>query len=185
MFNWDIDRFQDAWLFATRKHQEQSYGSYVEGQRVSYLNHLAAVATEVQWALQRQSAGLDADLALACALLHDCLEDTPTRLEELRDAFGERLARAVLALTKNTALPDKRAQMEDSLRRILEFGPEAALVKMADRVCNLYAPAHYWDRAKILAYQDEARLIHAQLAHAHGPMAERLASKIGLYSRFL
>jgi (p)ppGpp synthase/HD superfamily hydrolase len=132
----------------------------------------------------RREPGLDEGLAVRCALLHDCLEDTPTRLEDLEARFGAATAQGVLALTKDATLP-KAEQMPDSLRRIRLQPREVWMVKLADRICNLQPPPKHWSKAKAAKYREEAREILAQLGEASPYLAARLADKIDNYAAFV
>ena len=95
------------------------------------------------------------------------------------------MADGVQALSKNTSLPTKAEQMRDSLDRIRQQPAEIWMVKMADRITNLYHPPHYWNNEKILAYRDEAQLIHDELLTADFGLAQRLQAKINAYPQFL
>jgi (p)ppGpp synthase/HD superfamily hydrolase len=165
--------------FAARAHRGQIEAS----DNLPYLLHLTWVAMEVLGALRREP-GLDEGLAVRCALLHDCLEDTPTRLEDLEARFGAATAQGVLALTKDATLP-KAEQMPDSLRRIRLQPREVWMVKLADRICNLQPPPKHWSKAKAAKYREEAREILAQLGEASPYLAARLADKIDNYAAFV
>ena len=181
---WNPDLLEQAWAFAARRHKGQTYGGQVEGERVEYMTHIGSVVTELGWALQ-DDATADGSLALQCAALHDTIEDTGTTYAELAAAFGGSVADGVQALSKDPAIAGKRAQLEDSLRRILLQPREVWMVKLADRIANLYAPPFYWDNEKILGYQDEAGLILRTLGAASEVLAERLAQKVAAYPSFL
>ncbi|SMC21396.1 HD domain-containing protein [Andreprevotia lacus DSM 23236] len=180
--HWSIDRYAQAWHFATLHHMGQTYGGTRPDERIPYINHIASVAAEVLWGCG-QDSGLDVDLALQCALLHDVVEDTPATVEELAQTFGPAVAAGVLALTKNEQLPTKQEQMADSLQRILQQPREIALVKLADRITNLYHPPYYWSDEKIAQYRIEASLILDALGHASTPLAARLTDKIAAYGQ--
>ncbi|MEM7574893.1 MAG: HD domain-containing protein [Bacteroidota bacterium] len=176
----NIDLIQRAWELASYYHKDQVYAGPEEGQQIPYLTHLGAVAFEVQQAVSHRPE-LDAQLALLCAILHDTLEDTAFMPTELEALFGPPVLAGVQALTKNEALPDKRTQMLDSLDRILKEVPEVAMVKMADRICNLAPPPFYWNESKAVAYREEAALILDRLGAADAYLASRLAAKIQAY----
>jgi (p)ppGpp synthase/HD superfamily hydrolase len=125
----------------------------------------------------------DGNLALQCALLHDTIEDTATTYEQVRDAFGAKVADGVLALTKDGAL-EKSLQMADSLRRIREQPHEVWMVKLSDRITNLQKPPHFWKPEKIARYRQEARQIYDALREASPFLAARLAQKIERYQKF-
>ncbi len=183
MSQWTPDIYEKAWIFASRQHSGQSYGGRVVGERVEYINHIGSVAMEIIWASQ-SNAIADSALAVQCALLHDTLEDTSASYEMIKAEFGPGVADGVQALSKNTTL-DKTEQMRDSLARIRQQPAEIAMVKMADRITNLYHPPHYWNNEKILSYRDEALVIYAELHHANTCLAQRLMQKIEVYPQFL
>ncbi|MEZ4311729.1 MAG: HD domain-containing protein [Polyangiaceae bacterium] len=120
------------------------------------------------------------DLAIACALLHDTIEDTAVTREQVAAAFGEPVAAGVSALSKDPSLP-KREAMKDSLQRIQAQPPEVWLVKLADRTVNLAPPPHYWSPEKIAAYREEAILIADTLAPASPVQTARLRRRIEQY----
>ena len=183
MSHWSPDIYEKAWSFSSRLHSGQTYGGRVEGERIEYINHIASVAMEIIWALQ-DNALADSALAVQCALLHDTIEDTNASYDLLQAEFGQAVAEGVQALSKNLAL-DKADQMRDSLDRIKQQPVEIWMVKMADRITNLYHPPHYWGNEKILSYRDEAQTIHDALHTANGKLAQRLAAKIAAYPQFL
>ncbi len=172
---WNPDQYQRALAFAAAAHGEQK----LPDSTLPYVVHLAEVAMEVMTAAAHDPS-VDADLAVACALLHDTVEDAGVSPEELGRRFGEPVARGVLALTKSAALP-KAERMADSLRRILEEPREVAMVKLANRIANLQPPPRSWSGEKIAAYREEARRILQALGPAHPGLAERLRAKIATY----
>lgn len=174
------DRYVAALRFAAERHARQT----VPGTDLPYLVHLASVAAEVIAALP--GAGLDGDLAISCALLHDVLEDTAegeARValgEDVGQRFGTAVAAGIWALTKDDALP-KPAQMPDSLRRIQAQPREVWCVKLADRITNLAPPPASWTAQKRAAYRDEARTIAEALGAASPALHQRITQKIAGY----
>lgn len=181
---WDPDIYHKAWLFATLAHDGQFYGGHEEGLKIPYINHVGSVAMEVSLALSYADHEYDADLAIQCALLHDVIEDTPYTYQELQDLFGSSVASGVAALSKIELWISKSDQMLDSLQRIQQQPVEVAVVKLADRICNLSTPPFYWSAEKILAYATEAKVIYQHLKSAHPQLAQRLFEKIQVYPRF-
>lgn len=178
---WSPEIWHAAWEFASLAH----HGQRLPGSELPYAGHVAAVAMEVARAVAiRQNSERPVeqpDLAIACALLHDTVEDTPTSLATITEMFGQQVARGVAALSKDPSVGDKPAQMLDSLARIRACPAEVWMVKLADRIHNLRAPPHYWTPAKIEAYRNEARQIHAALADACPVLADRLLARIETY----
>lgn len=182
--NWSQDVFVKAWDFATLAHHGQTYGGPIEGQQFDYINHIGSVAIELIWALNN-TPGVDGNLAIQCALLHDTIEDTHVTYEEVLSVFGEDVAKGVLALTKNASLPTKHEQMLDSLQRIKKQPVEVWMVKLADRITNLSAPPFYWTKEKKINYREEALFIHAELHLANSFLSERLISRIDSYQNYI
>jgi (p)ppGpp synthase/HD superfamily hydrolase len=168
------DLFVRALELAARAHGDQK-----TPHGFPYLVHVCSVTMEVMACL-RVEPGHDEDLAIACALLHDVLEDTPTPVSAVVARFGQRVADGVKALTKSPALPKAEA-MRDSLERIQQQPPEIALVKLADRITNLAPPPPYWTADKIASYRAEAELIHTTLGSASPTLSQRLRERIAAY----
>lgn len=180
---WSMESLKLAWELATRAHDGQKYGGGAKGEMVEYLNHIGTVVFEIMNALNHEP-GHNADLAVQCAVLHDVIEDSPVTYDDVLAQFGKATADGVSALTKDESLPDKSAQMKDSLRRIKEQPKEVWMTKMADRITNLYMPPHYWSTEKRKNYQAEGQLIHDEL-HAASPfLAARLQEKIDDYAQY-
>ena len=71
--------------------------------------------------------------------------------------------------------------MIDSLNRIKVQPKEIWAVKMADRICNLYAPPYYSDKSKKEKYLEEAKTIYESLKEGNDYLAKRLLGKIETY----
>ena len=153
-----------------------------------YLHHVTSVAMEVMAMITVEHPSFDdANIALQCALLHDVLEDTKTSEQELRTHYRieEKVIEGVKALTKDKTLPDKKAQMHDSLKRLFQQPPCVQWVKLADRITNLGIPPYFWNKAKIVQYQDEAKEILHVLQNASSYLATRLQSCIDVYDAYI
>lgn len=172
---WSLDLYHRAARFAARAH----LGQKVPGGELPYLLHVTQVAAEVMGALSVEPADRP-DLAVACALLHDVVEDTAVTADEVAAAFGPDVAAGVAALSKDATLPKDQA-MADSLRRIRLQPREVWLVKLADRIVNLEPPPHYWKPDKIAAYRREAGTIADALGDASVYLVTRLRGRIDRY----
>lgn len=118
--------------FAARKHQGQTRAD----QLTPYFSHVARVAL-----ILTHVFGVQDEEILATALLHDTLEDTATDYDELAALFGERVADAVVMLTKNVMLPKKERE-EDYVRRLRRASEDVMIAKMADLYDNLSDRVH-------------------------------------------
>ena len=75
-------------------------------------------------------------MVLQAAVLHDTIEDTETTFDELSELFGVQVAQVVAELTDDKALPKERRK-EHQVEHAAHKSREAALVKLADKTCNL------------------------------------------------
>lgn len=177
--SWNPDLYQKALNFAAKAHQKQ----HIPGGEIPYVTHVCNVCMEAVHATL-QSPKEDIDLVMQCALLHDTIEDTEVKYEDVARVFGQQVADGVLALTKDFELP-KEEQMADSLKRILEQPAAVRIVKMADRINNLSDPPHYWTKEKRQKYQIEASLILEKLGGVNAMIENRLFLKIQRYSDYI
>ena len=121
--------FAKAIAFACEQHRGQKRAE-ADGE-VDYVVHPLRVAEHL-----RRLAGVDDVEILCAAVLHDTIEDSGTRYDELAAAFGDRVARIVAELTSDSRLP-KAERHEEMIRRAATMSPEAKLVKLSDRYDNL------------------------------------------------
>lgn len=182
--DWSIDKLQEAWKLASSLHDGQKYGGVNKGEKVEYINHIGSVVFEVLNAIN-YTDDFNADLAIHCALLHDTIEDTDFNYTKAEELFGKEVADGVLALTKNEANLPKEERMLDSLNRIKLQPKEVWAVKMADRICNLYAPPFYWNDDKKKGYIFEARVVLEYLQEGNEYLAQRLKEKIEAYHKYI
>ena len=96
----DPDLYVKALSFAGRAH-----GAQLTPIKLPYVVHVTSVCMELIRALEAEPSR-DADLAVACALLHDVLEDTQTPRAELEAAFGAKVAAGVDARSKRKDVAD-------------------------------------------------------------------------------
>ncbi len=181
---WEIDNTKEVWKLVTQMHSGQDYGGNQPNEKIDYINYIGSVVFALVSAL-RYHNDIDEDLAVKCAMLHDAIEDTDFTYEDAKERFGQRVADGVLALTKNESLGDKKTQMLDSLERIKKQPKAVWMVKIADRITNLYAPPHYWNDMKKAKYREEAMLIHQELKDGSEYLANRLWEKIENYKKFI
>jgi (p)ppGpp synthase/HD superfamily hydrolase len=140
-------KLSKALLFAAKKHTDQRR----KGERAEpYVNHLI----EVVDLLAQHTDGKNADLLCAGAL-HDTIEDTGTKYEELKREFGENVADIVRECTDDKSLPKaerKRLQAANAPHK----SDNAKMVKMADKTSNLRSilesPPPDWTLERKLEY---------------------------------
>jgi guanosine-3',5'-bis(diphosphate) 3'-pyrophosphohydrolase len=122
-----------ALRFAADKHRHQRR----KGEDGSpYLHHCIEVADT----LAAQGGVTDPEV-LAAAILHDTLEDTDATPDELTRCFGDRVRRIVEEVSDDRALTrDRRRELQ--VEKAPSLSPEAKLIKLADKICNVGDVAH-------------------------------------------
>lgn len=116
----------EAMLFALERHDDQKYG------RKPYHVHLLDVINVLRRFIDWDD--LDQELVDA-AWLHDVVEDTETRLEEIKARFGDRVAELVHAVT-NEEGPTRKERTAKTYPKIRATS-NALVIKLADRIANL------------------------------------------------
>lgn len=150
----DLSRLLDAALFAAERHKDQRRKDKAAS---PYINHPLTLAK-----LLSVNGGVSDVEVLMAALLHDTIADTDTTEQELRGRFGERVTGIVLEVTDDKSLP-KQARKDLQVERAPHKSVEAALVKIADKTCNLRdiasAPPADWPLERRRAYFDWAKSV--------------------------
>ncbi|HEY5719512.1 MAG TPA: HD domain-containing protein [Gammaproteobacteria bacterium] len=123
------DLVQRAAHFGTHAHQRIDQRRKYTHQ--PYQVHLKAVAELV-------ATVTDDPVVRAAAWLHDVVEDTPATLDDLREAFGEAVARLVAELTDVSRPGDGNRAERKALDRdhLAQASPAAKTVKLADLIDN-------------------------------------------------
>ena len=171
----DVNDVLKAWHISNFAHRNQ----VILNSEIPYSYHLGGVMLEVL----KADYSVDKTWMLQCAILHDVLEDTDMTFQHLVGNFGTRVAEGVLALTKDKNLPTKKEQLLDNLLRIKKQAYEIWVVKMCDRIFNLYqTPPISWSAKKIKSYREDSVLIWEELKEAHPPTAIRLLNAVENYT---
>ena len=151
----------EAVAFAADKHRNQRRK---DAEASPYINHPIALAS----LLKREGVG---DLAVLCAaLLHDTIEDTNTTADELRVLFGEVITSVVLEVTDDKTL-ERAERKRLQVQHAHALSDRAKLVKLADKVCNVYdmvaAPPASWTLHRKREYLHWAKEVVDGLRGAH------------------
>ena len=156
----EMKKTGEAFVFAANSHGKQMRYS-----GDPYMLHPVTVA------LILSAMEIDCD-AIIAALLHDVLEDTPVKADDVAARFGESVLTLVDGVTKLGKLPFKSAEdyQSENLRKmfvVMAKDIRVVLIKFADRLHNMRTiSAHR--REKQLAIAKETLEIYAPLAHRLG-----------------
>ena len=130
-----------------------------------YIYHPIAVARIVA-----EEIGLGAT-AIACALLHDVVEDTDITLKDIEGMFGKKVASIIDGLTKISGVFDASSSLQaENFRKMLLTLAEdvrVILIKLADRLHNMRT-LESMERTKQLKIASETLYLYAPLAHRLG-----------------
>jgi (p)ppGpp synthase/HD superfamily hydrolase len=108
----------------------------------------------------------DLNLVIA-ALLHDTVEDVGVTAEELRERFGDDVARLVLEVTDDKSLrKEERKQLQ--IEHASHLSARAGTIKLADKISNLrsmiVSPPADWGYERIREYFAWAKRVVGGLA---------------------
>lgn len=109
--------------------------------------------------------------AIACALLHDVVEDTHYTLDDIERIFGKKIANIIDGLTKIENVFDVNSSLQaENFRKILLTLIEdlrVILIKLADRLHNMRT-LDSMSEAKQMKIAGETIYLYAPLAHRLG-----------------
>ncbi len=171
---------EQAKKFALESHSNHFYP---DGR--PYFSHLESVCNLTKQATLYNSS-LDQGTLLSVSYLHDCIEDTQVNYEDIVAMFGNEIGSAVASLTKDKNL-SKEEQIQDSLNRILLTSKEAQIVKLADRIANLYQTLLLNDNKWTFQYKEyyrkESLFINKVLGKSSHYLSKKLITLIRIYNR--
>jgi (p)ppGpp synthase/HD superfamily hydrolase len=189
-FVFDIDKFDIRWHNKCMEEQlierakqyahEKHNGQFRDYPHVPYINHCENVYSMVR-RFGKSYPHFDVDFACTVAILHDIIEDTNTSYEQVSELFGQKIADAVLALTKNKTLPTPFARTADSIERIKTQPREVAIVKMFDRIDNISEVNPTWSEKKSVDYANESQYIAYELEYASEKLSRKLEDAVNDY----
>jgi (p)ppGpp synthase/HD superfamily hydrolase len=121
------------------------------------------------------------DEVVIAGMLHDVLEDTTVTAEELRSRFGPQVAELVEALTEDGAIDDVRARKAALRRQILDAGPSAATIALADKAAKLSEPDLDLTARRLEHYR--GTLDGVERRYGHSNLSELLRERLAPYDR--
>ena len=161
----DIEMVEKAFYFAVEAHKDQRRRT---GE--PYIYHPIAVAY-----IAAHDIGLGRT-SIICALLHDVVEDTHYTLDDIKEMFGEKVAKVVDGLTKFELMDNVESMQAENFKKIitsLSYDVRVVLIKLSDRLHNMRTldsmPKH-----KQLKIASETSYLYAPLAYRLGLHAIRI-----------
>jgi guanosine-3',5'-bis(diphosphate) 3'-pyrophosphohydrolase len=157
-----------AVAFSAHRHRDQRRKG---ADAAPYVNHPIDVAN-----LLANVGGVTDVTTLVAAVLHDTVEDTGTRPEEIEAEFGAAVRDLVLEVTDDKSLPKaerKRLQVEHAPHR----SAAARTIKLGDKTCNVADiardPPADWSPVRRAEYLDWAERVVAGCRGANAALERR------------
>ena len=127
---YDLDLIRSAFELCVKCHK----GQFRKSKEEFYIHPLSVAKIIVQ-------LGMDSE-SIAAALLHDVVEDTEIKTEEIKSLFGDDVALIVDGVTKIGRIQyiSREEQQAESLRKMLiAMGKDirVIIIKLADRLHNM------------------------------------------------
>ncbi|MCX7857720.1 MAG: bifunctional (p)ppGpp synthetase/guanosine-3',5'-bis(diphosphate) 3'-pyrophosphohydrolase [Deltaproteobacteria bacterium] len=156
----DTDLLKKAYIFSAQAHRGKTR---LSGE--PYLIH----PLEVAYILAKMNLDIPSVIA---GLLHDTLEDTDTKKEDLERHFGSEIASLVDGVTKISKIsvkPNEDTRAETLRKMILAMGKDlrVVLIKLADRYHNMRT-LNFMPWEKQVEIAKETLEIYAPIAHRLG-----------------
>jgi (p)ppGpp synthase/HD superfamily hydrolase len=152
---------ESAIEFAVQAHR----GQFRDGDDpLPYITHPLDVLANLRY------TGQVTDSAMLCAaVLHDVVEESGTKLEEIEARFGPKVMELVRELSRTEPTDAEKAGMTKDqiwemrsamlLEEISEMSPTAQTIKLADRLSNLYEATRVKNGKKLSRYNAQTEKI--------------------------
>lgn len=164
-------KYDDAFEFATQKHS----GQFRKDTKIPYIVHLY----EVTQTLKEENAD---ESTIIAGILHDTVEDTNTKIEEIEEKFGSDVASLVSADSEDKSLPYlERKKLH--MQQLKNADERAKLVNLADKLSNLrsmYLDSIYFENMwkKFNGSKDEIKQYYIWAMDAFSSLKKRKSYKL-------
>ena len=122
-------RINMALSFAIEKHKDQ-----YRKDGTPYISHPIIVSELIEEYFY-DHPNID-ELKIA-GYLHDTLEDTDTTIDEIKEYFGDYVAKLVFDLTNNKAMVKKFGKTDYLCYKLVNLDEDALNIKLCDRLANI------------------------------------------------
>ena len=128
-----MDIFDEAIIFATKAHS----GAFRKGTSIPYITHPIEAAAIVATMTNNKNV-------LAAAVLHDTIEDTDATINDIKEIFGEEVARLVATESENKRdnLPSGstwKIRKQETLDHLKDATEEEKMITLGDKLSNIRA----------------------------------------------
>lgn len=99
-------------------------------------NPKPVILHSIRVGLHLYNLGYDKDIVIA-AILHDVIEDSATKIDEVRAKFGDKVSTLVEANSFDENIEDKTERYKENFERCRKSGKDALIIKAADFFDNI------------------------------------------------
>ena len=150
----ELSKLTEAISFAAIKHGQQRR----KGKSgMPYINHPLDVAD-----ILCRIGNITSQSVLIAAVLHDTIEDTETKPEEIRKIFGSEVLKLVMEVSDDKSLP-KHVRKQLQIEHTPKLSADTKFIKIADKASNVKDlcgdPPADWSSARISEYIVFARKV--------------------------
>ncbi len=171
----DLTLFLQALNFSAGKHRDQRRKDSAAS---PYINHPIEVAF-LLWMV----GGVHDEAAILAAILHDTIEDTDTKPEEIRALFGDDVLGLVLEMSDDKSLPKQERKLKQ-IAHSPRLSLRAKQIRLADKICNIhdiaFAPPDGWPLKRRINYLEWAQNVIDGLRGANAGLEKRFDETLAL-----
>ncbi len=104
------------------------------------------------------------DEVVIAGILHDMLEWSSVKGEEIEKKFGKRVLELIKANSKDKSIVDHHERMADIVSRCKKIGDEAMAIKIADPLDSIAYYLLQKNEKELKSYREHAKLLIANLS---------------------
>jgi (p)ppGpp synthase/HD superfamily hydrolase len=148
----------EAYNYAKEKHGDKQR-SFTKPP-LPYFSHPKAVARILEHITHNETL-------IIAGLLHDTLEDTDATYDEIKEMFGEKIAKIVLEVSSDSNKVKELGKKHYLANKMLNMSDDALTVKLADRYHNVLFMEHddvplkfikkYWSETTYILFELQNR----------------------------
>jgi GTP pyrophosphokinase len=172
----DYSKITQCLEYIQMKHIGQLRRGSSEVKQIPYYTHPLTVAILV----------MDYDPAvnmIIAALLHDVLEDTKTSLSEIVEKYGKNVALLVDLLSKE--IEGEKKDIHKEYYPKIKANKKALLLKLCDRLANLYSYYYDSESPKRDKYIKETKEIIIPMATPYEELKERIIAAVNYHEYYI
>ncbi len=172
----DYSNITQCLEYIQMKHMGQVRRGSTELKQIPYYTHPLTVAILVM--------DYDPSVSLTmAALLHDVLEDTQTALSEIVEKFGKEVAHLVDLLSKE--IEGEKKDIHKEYYPKIKADKKALLLKLCDRLANLYSYYYDAESPKRVKYIKETKEIIIPMAKHYEELKERIIAAVNYHEYYI